>query len=141
MAANVWTRAQVQSLKVGDVLQETIDTRNSQALPDARWGTPRRVVKISYRGDDIHGKAYVGFYTEFGKGATISGSIKEGESRYRPYSFTPGDTVEYAGEQAVVEDNSGNSGTVRLADGAKVKWYWNFDGETVKLVRVHGLEA
>jgi hypothetical protein len=37
------------------------------------------VVRIAYRGVDINGRAYVGFYTAFGENGTLSGSYKEGE--------------------------------------------------------------
>ena len=46
--------------------------------PDA-FGNMRRVTSITYRGEDPNGKAYVGYYTEYGPTSQISNSIKEGE--------------------------------------------------------------
>lgn len=38
-----------------------------------------KVVSIAYRGTDITGRAYVGYYAEFGENAIISHSLKENE--------------------------------------------------------------
>jgi len=43
------------------------------------FGSFAKIVEISFRGTDINGKYYVGYYTEFGKNGSISNSIKEGE--------------------------------------------------------------
>jgi hypothetical protein len=59
------TRSEIEALKEGDL------------APDC-FGQWRRVTKIFSRGDD-NGKAFVCFYTEFGPGASISNSLKEGE--------------------------------------------------------------
>jgi len=60
------TREQVQSLKVGDFALDC-------------FGKMREVVEVYGRGDDIHGKAYVCFYTEWGLSSRISNSMKEDE--------------------------------------------------------------
>jgi len=60
------TRSEIEALKEGDL------------TPDC-FGNWRRVTKIYARGGDIKGKAYVCYYTEFGPGASISNSLKEGE--------------------------------------------------------------
>jgi hypothetical protein len=56
----------IESLQVGDF------------VPDC-FGRLSPITSITYRGVDIHGKAYVGYYTKFSDNATISGSLKEGE--------------------------------------------------------------
>lgn len=43
------------------------------------YGRPAKVLKITYRGDDIKGKAYVGVELENGENSTITHSFKEGE--------------------------------------------------------------
>ena len=62
------TRTDVQSLTEDDL------------APDC-FGSMRRVTRVYARGDDIHGKAYVCYYVEFGEasGSTISESLKEDE--------------------------------------------------------------
>jgi hypothetical protein len=60
------TRAEIEALKEGD------------PAPDC-FGNWRPVTKIYARGDDVKGKAYVCYYTEFGPGASISNSLKEAE--------------------------------------------------------------
>jgi len=60
------SRDDVERLSVGD-------------LAPTCFGTMATVTSITYRGIGITGKAYVGYYTEFGDGATISGSMTEGE--------------------------------------------------------------
>lgn len=61
------TREDVESLQVGDF------------APDC-FGKMSKVVKITYRGTNVHGKAYVGFYTEFGDNkSSMSGSLVEDE--------------------------------------------------------------
>jgi hypothetical protein len=55
---------------------ETI--KESDQAPDC-FGHWRRVNRIYARGNDLNGKAYVCYYTEFGLGASISNSLKEGE--------------------------------------------------------------
>ena len=37
------------------------------------------VTEITYRGQDINGKWFVCYYVQFGQGATMSHSLKEGE--------------------------------------------------------------
>jgi hypothetical protein len=60
------TRSEIEALKEGDL------------APDC-FGQWRRVTRIYARGDDVNGKAYVCFYTEFGQNASITNSLKEGE--------------------------------------------------------------
>ena len=60
------TRSEIEALKEGD------------RAPDC-FGNWRRVVKIYARGDDVNGKRYVCYYTEFGPTSSISNSLKEGE--------------------------------------------------------------
>lgn len=60
------TRSQIEALKEGDL------------APDC-FGNWRLVTRIYARGNDINGKAYVCYYTEFGPGASISNSLKEGK--------------------------------------------------------------
>ena len=57
----------IESLQVDDL------------IPDC-FGTLSPITSITYRGVDVHGKAYVGYYTKFGDNASISGSLKEGEN-------------------------------------------------------------
>lgn len=49
--------------------------------------------------------------------------------------FKPGDVVEYCGEEAVVVENFGSSGVVRLVPEGRMTWYWVFQGTPVTLVR------
>lgn len=60
------TRSEIYALKEGDL------------APDC-FGNWRPVTRVYARGDDINGKAYVCYYTEFGPGASISNSLKENE--------------------------------------------------------------
>jgi hypothetical protein len=81
------TRTEIENLKVGDVLENTIDvepwTEFKKLKPNARFSSPRKVVEISYRGVSVKGHAYVGGYMEFGPNSTISFSIGEDELMYR----------------------------------------------------------
>ena len=43
------------------------------------FGKLAEVTEIYARKDDIHGKLFVCFYTKMSEGATVSGSLKEGE--------------------------------------------------------------
>jgi hypothetical protein len=60
------TRVEIESLKEGDL------------APDC-FGHWRRVTRIYAGGNDINGKAYVYYYTEFGVNGSISNSLKEGQ--------------------------------------------------------------
>lgn len=60
------TRDEVQGLMVGDLALDC-------------FGKMSRVVSIYAQCDDIHGKAFVLFYTEFGRKSSVSGSMKEGQ--------------------------------------------------------------
>ena len=60
------TRSEIEALKEGDL------------APDC-FGKWRRVTKVYAKGHDVNGKTYVCYYTEFGPGASISNSLKEGE--------------------------------------------------------------
>ena len=50
-------------------------------------------------------------------------------------AFKRGDVVEYCGEQATVIANYGTSGTVEIVGQGRMSWYWNFDGEPVRLIK------
>lgn len=61
------SRDDVRNLKVGDL------------APDC-FGNIKPVLSITFAGDDIHGKAYVGYYTQLVNGdGKVSMSIKEDE--------------------------------------------------------------
>ena len=80
------TRDEIMALKVGDVLQYTLDvvagSDFTKLKDNPRWSEGRRVVEIAYRGISVKGREYVGGYTEFGNGS-MSFSIGEGEKMYR----------------------------------------------------------
>jgi len=75
--------ARAQRVRVGAMVAATHDTAHGVPLPGARWSPPRRVVEVFARRDDIHGRAFVCFYTEFGEDARISDGAKEGDCRIR----------------------------------------------------------
>jgi len=59
-------REEIESVQVGSI------------LPDC-FGRMSRVAEVAYRGVDVHGKAYVGVYLEWGEdGSMMSSSYKEG---------------------------------------------------------------
>lgn len=60
------TREDVQNLKVGDMALNP-------------FGRYAEVKNIFAQKDDINGKAFVCYYTDYGPGSTISNSAKEGE--------------------------------------------------------------
>ena len=60
------TRAEIEALKEGCF------------APDC-FGKWRKVTRVYARGMDVHGRAYVCYYTEFGPTSSISNSLKEGE--------------------------------------------------------------
>jgi hypothetical protein len=60
------TRSEIEALNEGDL------------APDC-FGHWRRVTRIYARGDDLNGRAYVCYYTEFGPTSNISNSLTEGE--------------------------------------------------------------
>lgn len=62
----MFTREQVEGLRVGDF------------APDP-FGRLREVKSVDFRGNDVNGKAYVGYSVEFGLHSTITNSIKEGK--------------------------------------------------------------
>ena len=80
------TRSEIQTLQIGDALENTMDTVDGKAQPNARYSQPRKVVEIYGQGDNVNGEAYVCFYTEFGPNSRISGSLHEGEEYYRKVS-------------------------------------------------------
>jgi hypothetical protein len=59
-------------------IDDVNDLQEGDMVPDC-FGRLSPVMSITYRGNDVHGKAYVGYYTKFSDNATISGSMKEGE--------------------------------------------------------------
>jgi hypothetical protein len=53
-------------------------------------------------------------------------------------TFKPGDRVSFCGDEAVVVENHGTSGTVEVGTGRireRMTWYWEFQGEPVVPVR------
>ena len=60
------TRSEIQNLKVGDLALDC-------------FGRMSEVVSIHAQKDDIHGKAFVCYYTALDSGATISHSEKQGK--------------------------------------------------------------
>jgi hypothetical protein len=60
------TRADIESVTVGSF------------APNA-WGQLREVVEISAKREDIMGRLFVCYYTEFGPGSRISDSLKQDE--------------------------------------------------------------
>ena len=83
------TRADIARIQPGALVSTTYDTAHGAPLPTARWSRPRRVVEVFARQDDIHGKAFVCFYTEFGDNARISGGAKEDEMHVRIIADAP----------------------------------------------------
>jgi len=59
------TKEDVLNLKVGDTVMNCFGHKEV------------KVLEIIYRGQDVHGKHFVGFKTEFGDKATMTGSFKE----------------------------------------------------------------
>lgn len=49
--------------------------------------------------------------------------------------FEPGDLVEYCGDRATVVSNHGTYGWVQFEWGGRAKWFWNFQGTPVTLVK------
>lgn len=91
------TRAEIDALKEGDL------------APDC-FGHWKRVTRIFAKGNDVNGKAYVCYYTEFGQGASISNSLKEGELNR---------TVALTGKYTSHEIDIMESGTKRSRDGQR----------------------
>ncbi len=60
------TREDIYNLTVGDLALNP-------------FGRYARVTNIFAQKDDVHGKAFVCYYVEYGPGSTISNSAKEGE--------------------------------------------------------------
>lgn len=83
------TRADIARIREGAMVITTYDTAHGLPLPDARWRAARRVVEVFARQDDINGKAFVCFYTEFGANARMSGSAKEGDTHVRIVADAP----------------------------------------------------
>lgn len=69
--ATPFTREQIDAIAVGKTLI-------AQGF-DGRFSEATTVVEIYAKGDDIHGKRYVCGYREYGPGARISFSVKEGD--------------------------------------------------------------
>jgi hypothetical protein len=88
------TRIEIEGLRVGDVLERTVDLiphSGLKAKEGARYGMRGAVTEISFRGVSVHGRAYVGGYTAFGAGgSSMSFSVSEGEEIVR---FAPADGV------------------------------------------------
>lgn len=74
ITAIVPTAADVLELKVGDQAPYIFGTST--------------VVEITYRGVDVNGKAFVGYYVQFGEnGSRMSASLKEDEMHYGPFTL------------------------------------------------------
>ena len=82
-------RADIARIRPGTMVSMTCDTAHGVPLPGARWSPPRRVVEVFARRDDVRGRAFVCFYTEFGERARISDGAKEGEMRVRVVADAP----------------------------------------------------
>ena len=66
-----FTRAQIESIAIGS-------TKIAQGI-DGRFGEATTVVDIHAKQDDICGKLFVCGYRQYGEGAMISFSVKEGD--------------------------------------------------------------
>ena len=91
------TRDDINNLVVGDV------------APHSLGESP--VVSISYIGDDVNGKRFVGYYCQFGaNGGTISGSLKEGEILWPindPHTYEQRCAIRAAYEPGPLRDHYG----------------------------------
>jgi hypothetical protein len=67
----IYSRTQIDSIQVGRTLVQ-------QGI-DGRYGEPTVVTSVHVKQNDIHGKLFVCGYRQFGPGASISFSLKEGE--------------------------------------------------------------
>ena len=61
---NMPTKADIENLKVGD-------------LAPASFGPSKKVIEIIYRGTDVNGKAYVGYYVELSPTSSLSHSLQQ----------------------------------------------------------------
>jgi hypothetical protein len=95
------TRSEIEALKEGDL------------APDC-FGHWRRVTRIYARGNDVNGKAYICYYTEFGPGASISNSLKEGE-----INRTVALTGKYTSHELDILEKSLRAGTKGSRDGQR----------------------
>ena len=79
------TRTEIENLKVGDVLERTLDVDGFtlKARPGARYGFKGTITEISYRGISVKDRAYVGGYTSFGSNSSLSFSVAEGDESIR----------------------------------------------------------
>lgn len=77
------TRDEIAALKVGDVLERTIDTCRGKALPGARYAFRGAITRIYARGINTLGQAYIQFFTRFGPVDEMSGMLREGEEYAR----------------------------------------------------------
>jgi hypothetical protein len=81
------TRQEIEALKVGDSLENTMDVKAFTGLtelkPNARWSAPRKIVSIGCVKEDLQGRLFILGYTTHGPNSEISFSIKEGEAHYR----------------------------------------------------------
>jgi len=68
---HTFTREQIAAIEIGR-------TKIAMGI-DGRFGEATPVVEIYARRDDIHGKLFICGYREYGAGARMSFSIKEGE--------------------------------------------------------------
>jgi hypothetical protein len=78
------TRAEIEGLKVGDVLERIYPTVNGKAVPGAPGAFQGKIVRIAFRGVSVKGHAYIGGDTAFGADrSTMSFSVSEGEEHVR----------------------------------------------------------
>ena len=77
------TRDDIARIRVGATVSMTFETAHGVPLAGARWSPPRRVTRVFARQDDLRGRAFVCFYTEYGERAEISASAKEGDVHVR----------------------------------------------------------
>jgi hypothetical protein len=69
-ATPMFTRQQIDAIKVGTMIAQGID---------GRFGEATAVTSIHAKQDDIHGKLFVCGYRQYGDNAQMSFSVKEGE--------------------------------------------------------------
>ena len=68
----VFTREEIEAIEVGK-------TKIAAGLGAGTFGAPTLVTSIHAKAEDVAGKLFVCGYRQFGEGASISFSIKEGD--------------------------------------------------------------
>lgn len=79
------TRAEIESLTIGDLIQTSCSDTREIIAGNAVWSAPVPVLSITFRGVSVKGMAYVGGYVPFGNSgtATISFSADETDHHVR----------------------------------------------------------